>query len=61
MAVPASLGIGANEGTVVTVDVGEGVGSGSLTVNAKMLRLSTCAIAVDLPKSTSVASCVHAP
>ena len=38
-----------------------GVGSGSKAVKTKRLKLSTCAVAVDASKSTSVANCVQAP
>jgi len=56
-------GVGATVVAEVAVELGNeaGVGSGSLMVRAKMDRLSTCTIAVDLPKSTSVTSCAQAP
>ena len=43
----------------ITVAVGTIVNSRCLTVKANMLSLSTFAIAVDLPKSTSVACSAH--
>ena len=58
-----SVGSGDAVGKAICAGVGAGVGvgSGSKTVKANRLKLSTCAIAVDASKSTSVANWVQAP
>jgi len=57
--------VGAAVGVAVGADVGVAVGSAvgldARIVRAKMLRLSTCAVAVDALKSTVVAKGVQEP
>ena len=55
----AGAAIGSTVGVAVTVGSGVGVASTSLMVRAKMLRLSTSAVATEVEKSTAVGSGSH--
>ena len=66
VAVGSKVDVGAGDGITVgvvagTVWVGVGAAGSTKIVKAKMLRRSTCAVAVDGPKSTVVGNGVHAP
>ena len=58
-----SVGSGGAVGKAICAGVGAGVGvgSGSKTVKANRLKLSTLAVAVEAPKSTTVANGFQAP